>query len=156
MIRRDVSRSSQHAFVIELAFVGGGVCVRSSGCNGPDAHLGRNIANPTPVTSRVKSERPSSPSQTTVGQDEPRPRLTLRWMDDTQSGQSPTREQLRLLLFPDLSREEGRLRIDAAFAGAQDEERARRIERLANDPELDQELLRSLRRLSGDGRDELT
>ena len=29
-------------------------------------------------------------------------------------------------------------------------------ERLANEPELDEELLRSLRRLSGDGRDELT
>jgi hypothetical protein len=77
-------------------------------------------------------------------------------MDDTQSGRSPTREQLRLLLFPDLTPEEGRLRIDAAFAGAQDEERARRIERLANDPTLDEELLRSLRRLSGDDRDELT
>jgi hypothetical protein len=77
-------------------------------------------------------------------------------MDDSQSGQSPTREQLRLLLFPDLSREEGLLRIDAAFAGAKDEERAQRIERLANDPDLDEELLRSIRRLSDEAFDELT
>ena len=47
-------------------------------------------------------------------------------MDDSQSEQSLTREKLRLLLFPDLSPEEARLRIDAAFAGAQDEERAGR------------------------------
>ena len=57
----------------------------------------------------------------------------MRWMDDSQSEKSLTLEKLRLLLFPDLSPEEGRLRIDAAFAGAQDEERAQRIERLAND-----------------------
>ena len=72
-------------------------------------------------------------------------------MDDSQTG-SLTRERLRLLLFPDLPPDEGRLRIDVAFLGAEDEERAQRIERLANDPGLDQELLRSLQRLSDDNR----
>lgn len=68
-------------------------------------------------------------------------------MDDSQSGPSSTREQLRLVLFPDLSPEEGTRRIDAAFAAAEDEQRAQRIERLAKSPHLDEELLRSLLRL---------
>jgi hypothetical protein len=67
-----------------------------------------------------------------------------------------SREQLRLVLFPGLSREEGRLRIETAFARAEDEVRAQRIERLANDPDLDGELMRTLRQLSGDELDELT
>jgi hypothetical protein len=66
-------------------------------------------------------------------------------MDDSQSGRSLTREQLRLVLFPNLSPDEGRRRIDDALARSQDEERARRVERLANDPDLDAELMRSLR-----------
>jgi hypothetical protein len=71
-------------------------------------------------------------------------------MDDAQSGRPRTREQLRLVLFPDLTPEEGRLRVAAAFARAEDKERAQRVERLAKDPDLDEELLRSLRRLSDD------
>lgn len=66
-------------------------------------------------------------------------------MDDSQSGEPTTREQLRLVLFPNLAPEEGKQRIDAAFARAENEERVQRIERLANDPDLDEELLRSLR-----------
>jgi hypothetical protein len=71
-------------------------------------------------------------------------------MDDAQSRRPETREQLRLVLFPDLTPDEGRLRVAAAFARAEDRERAQRVERLANDPDLDVELLRSLRRLSDD------
>lgn len=55
------------------------------------------------------------------------------------------------MLFPHLSREEGWRRIDAALDAATDGERAERIDQLASDPDLDQELLRSLRRLGGDG-----
>lgn len=71
--------------------------------------------------------------------------ITLRRMDDSQSGRSLTREQLRLVLFPNHPAEEGRARIEAALARAEDEERTQRVERLANDPDLDAELLRSLR-----------
>jgi hypothetical protein len=46
--------------------------------------------------------------------------------------------------------------VASAVAGAEDEGRAQRVERLANDPDLDEELLRSLRGLSGDELDELT
>lgn len=77
-------------------------------------------------------------------------------MDDAQSQTSPTREQLRLVLFPTLAPEEGRQRIETAFARAEDEERAQRIELLADDPDLDAELLRTLRRLSPDELDDLT
>jgi hypothetical protein len=66
-------------------------------------------------------------------------------MDDSQSRRPLTREQLRLVLFPGLSPDEGRRRIDAAFARSEDEERAQRVEILANDPDLDEELMRSLR-----------
>jgi hypothetical protein len=76
-------------------------------------------------------------------------------MDDAQRRPSPTREQLRLALFPELTPEEGRQRIETAFSRAEDEQRARRIERLARDPDLDEELLRTLRRLSSDELDEL-
>lgn len=71
--------------------------------------------------------------------------ITLRRMDDSQSGRSLTREQLRLVLFPNLPAEEGRRRIETALARAEDEERAERVERLADDPDLDAELMRSLR-----------
>jgi hypothetical protein len=76
-------------------------------------------------------------------------------VDDAQRRPSPTREQLRLVLFPNLAPEDGRERIDAAFARAEDQERAQRIERLATDPDLDEELLRTIRRLSSDELDEL-
>jgi hypothetical protein len=66
-------------------------------------------------------------------------------MDESQNRRSLTREQLRLVLFPGLDPDEGWRRIDAAFARSEDEERARRVESLANDPDLDEELMRSLR-----------
>jgi hypothetical protein len=50
--------------------------------------------------------------------------------------QSAELERLRVMLFPRLSPEEGRRRIDAALEGAADCERAQRIEALANDPDL--------------------
>jgi hypothetical protein len=56
-------------------------------------------------------------------------------------------ERLRLALFPDLPADEGRQRIDAAIERAGDSDRLERVERLAEDPELDAELLRALRRL---------
>jgi hypothetical protein len=65
------------------------------------------------------------------------------------------REQLRLVLFPNLAPEEGRRKIEAAFARAGDKKRLQRVERLANDPDLDAELLRTIRRLSSDELDEL-
>jgi hypothetical protein len=77
-------------------------------------------------------------------------------MDEAQRRPVPTREKLRLALFPDLPPEEGRQRIDTAFERAGDEERVRRIEGLANEPDLDAELLRTIRRLSSDELDELS
>ena len=53
-------------------------------------------------------------------------------------------ERLRLLLFPRLSPEEGRRRIDAALEGAADAERTLRIEELANDPGLAGDIFRRL------------
>jgi hypothetical protein len=61
------------------------------------------------------------------------------------------RELLRLLLFPRLSPEEGRRKIDDAFEGAADEERARRIEELAEDPDLVEEIFRRLSHHRGNG-----
>jgi len=55
------------------------------------------------------------------------------------------------MLFPQLSPEEGWRRIDAAFDRAADPDRSHRIEQLASDPDLDEELLRRLRRLQKDG-----
>ena len=107
------------------------------------------------VTDR-KSEQGSSPELTDGPFQATAITIRLRPMGDSQSGPSVTREQLRLVLFPDLTPEEGRLRIAAAFARAEDDERAQRVERLANDPDLDEELLSSLRRLSADEHGEPT
>jgi len=71
-------------------------------------------------------------------------------MSDSHAGRSKELEELRFLLFPNLSREEGWRRIDAAFEAATDTERAERIDRLASDPDLDAELFRALWRLRGD------
>jgi hypothetical protein len=60
-------------------------------------------------------------------------------------------EQLRLMLFPRLSREEGQRRIDAALEGASDAERTKRIEALASDPDLVDEIFRRLPRDAGNG-----
>lgn len=68
-----------------------------------------------------------------------------------EGGHSDELEQLRLLLFPRLSREEGRQRIAAALEGAADADRARRIEALADDPDLVDEIFRRLPRDAGNG-----
>jgi len=60
-------------------------------------------------------------------------------------------ERLRLLLFPRLTREEGQRRIAAALEGADDAERAARIEALAEDPDLVDEIFRRLPRDAGNG-----
>ena len=61
------------------------------------------------------------------------------------------REMLRLLLFPRLSPEEGKRKIDDAFEGAADDERAQRIEELAQDPDLVEEVFRRLSHHRGNG-----
>jgi hypothetical protein len=66
---------------------------------------------------------------------------------DAENPRSSELEELRLMLFPRLSPAEGRRRIDAAFEGAADRGRVERIERLANDPDLAEELVRRLREL---------
>jgi hypothetical protein len=66
---------------------------------------------------------------------------------------SDTLEQLRLVLFPQLSPDEGRRRIDAAFEGASDDERAGRIDELAGDPDLVDAIFRRLTRHRENGRD---
>jgi hypothetical protein len=65
--------------------------------------------------------------------------------------QSDDLERLRLLLFPRLSRDEGRRRIAAALDGAVDADRAERIEALAADPDLVDEIFRRLPRDAGNG-----
>jgi hypothetical protein len=54
-------------------------------------------------------------------------------------------DQVRQILFPNLSEEDGWARIDAAFKGASDPERIDAIERLA-DGDLGLELFAALRR----------
>ena len=66
-------------------------------------------------------------------------------------GSSEELEQLRLLLFPRLSREEGQRRIAAALEGAADADRTKRIEELAADPDLVEEIFRRLPRDAGNG-----
>ena len=58
---------------------------------------------------------------------------------------SPELDQVRQLLFPKLTEEDGWARIDAALAGAADPERVNAVERLADD-ELADALLDELRR----------
>ena len=65
--------------------------------------------------------------------------------------QSDDLEHLRLMLFPRLSREEGQRRIAAALEGAADAGRAKRIEALASDPDLVDEIFRRLPRDAGNG-----
>lgn len=67
----------------------------------------------------------------------------MRYAPDEHT-QSSDLEQVRPLLIPQLSPEEGRRRIEAALAGAADDERAKRIEELAEDPDLAEELVRRL------------
>lgn len=65
-------------------------------------------------------------------------------MDDEQDRRSRELDEVRLLLFAHLPPDEGWQRIDAALQGASDDERAARIEALAEDPSLDRDLLRRL------------
>lgn len=65
--------------------------------------------------------------------------------------QSDDLERLRLLLFPRLDREEGERRIAAALEGAADADRTKRIEELAGDPDLVDEIFRRLPRDAGNG-----
>ena len=75
----------------------------------------------------------------------------LSGMTDGDDERFDDREVLRLLLFPRLSPDEGRRRIDDAFAGAADDERARRIEALAQDPDLVEEISLRLSHHRGNG-----
>jgi hypothetical protein len=59
---------------------------------------------------------------------------------------TPELDQVRRLLFPTLSPEEGWARIEGALAGAQDEERVDAIEELAG-RDLTAELIAALKRL---------
>ena len=71
-------------------------------------------------------------------------------MRTQENERSPDLEQLRLMLFPRLSREEGWRRIETAFERADDRQRSMRIEQLANDPDLAEVMLRRLRGLGKD------
>ena len=66
-------------------------------------------------------------------------------MEKGENRRSRELDELRLMLFPYLSPAEGWRRIDAAFEGAADAERSERIEDLARELELDEDLLRRLR-----------
>jgi hypothetical protein len=68
-----------------------------------------------------------------------------------EEGESEELERLRVLLFPRLSRAEGQRRIAAALEGAKDADRTRRIEELAADPDLVDEIFRRLPRDDGNG-----
>jgi hypothetical protein len=59
---------------------------------------------------------------------------------------TPELDQVRRLLFPTLSPEEGWARIEGALAGAKDDERVDAIEELAG-RDLTAELIAALRRL---------
>ena len=72
-------------------------------------------------------------------------------MRQDEGGRSGDLERLRLMLFPRLSPEEGQRRIDAALEGATDADRAERIEALASDPDLVDEIFRRLPRDGGNG-----
>ena len=67
-------------------------------------------------------------------------------MAETPERRTPELDQVRRLLFPTLSPEDGWARIDGALAGAKDEERIDAIEELAGQ-DLTAELLAALRRL---------
>ncbi len=63
-----------------------------------------------------------------------------------EAGRSHELDQVRRLLFPTLTPEEGWARIDAAFAGAADEQKLDAIDRLA-EADLSTELVEALRRM---------
>jgi hypothetical protein len=62
-------------------------------------------------------------------------------------------EQVRQLLFPNLSPAEGRARVQKAIAGAADTDRWRRIEQIAaDDPEMLRDLIEELHAVTDDAR----
>ena len=67
-------------------------------------------------------------------------------MAETPARRTPELDQVRRLLFPTLSPEEGWARVEGALAGAKDEERLDAIEELAG-RDLTAELIEALRRL---------
>ena len=67
-------------------------------------------------------------------------------MPEDSTRRTPELDQVRRLLFPTLSPEEGWARIEGALAGAKDDERADAIEELAG-RDLTAELIAALRRL---------
>jgi hypothetical protein len=74
----------------------------------------------------------------------------VRTMSGGERRRSVELEELRLMLFPGLAPDEGWRLIDAALERATDRERLERVERLAEDPDLDEELMRTIRRLRSD------
>jgi hypothetical protein len=67
-------------------------------------------------------------------------------MSEPERGRSPELDQVRHMLFPDLSPSKGWARIDGAITGASDSGRWSRIEGLAGD-DLRSDLLERLRLL---------
>jgi len=67
-------------------------------------------------------------------------------MGDGQAGRSKELDDVRKLLFPNLDPEDGWAKIDAAVAGAADDERFEAIEELAN-RDLNEDLYAALERL---------
>ena len=63
-------------------------------------------------------------------------------MDERDCGRSPELTRVREILFPDVPPDEGDARVDAALAGAADDERWGRIEALAEREQLDAALVR--------------
>jgi len=55
-------------------------------------------------------------------------------VDERATNRSPELDEVRRLLFPELSPDDGWTRIDRAFTGAADPERWQRIESLAHEP----------------------
>jgi hypothetical protein len=66
-------------------------------------------------------------------------------MDEPDCGRSRELDRARELLFPNLAPSEGWARIDAAMAGAEDEERWERIDAMARREQLDAALTAELR-----------
>lgn len=67
-------------------------------------------------------------------------------MSQSESGRSAQLEEVRRLLFPELSPEAGWAKIDDAVRGASDPEKWAAIERIAAEEHLDAALLRELRK----------
>jgi hypothetical protein len=74
-------------------------------------------------------------------------------MSTDERGRSPELEQVRQMLFPELSEEEGRAEIEAAIRGQSDPKRWKRIEQRAA-KDLSGDLLAILHRLREEQPDE--